>query len=305
MARSDEPSLPVYAEPVLRESAHPHVAPELLVSLPLERSPGCRMVMALRSCNRRRARSRPAAALALALSLACDAARAQAQGQAAPEPAAPAAAAAPKPPPAEPHTSAENTRLARDLESAPPPPSHVVYFQYGVAFTTEQVVAPGPICDNESIPCVLGAGGGIAVRAGWRSTGPLYLGGSYELTKQDPNKLYRIALLQQARAEGRYYLMTARVTEPYAAVSVGVAGYGNEWAIDTWGPGGSIGGGLEYQITRRTVVGIALAYRLLYFSRFTDTAGAERSPGIAQLFGVDLVLEQRDAIVRAGPDDAR
>ncbi len=201
--------------------------------------------------------------------------------------------------------SPENVRLARDLESAPPPPSHVVYFQYGVAFATEQIVAPGPICDNPSVPCILGAGGGIAVRAGWRSSGPLYLGGAYELTKQDPNKLYRIALLQQARAEGRYYFMTARVTEPYASVSAGVAGYGNEWAIDTWGPGGSIGGGIEYQITRRTVVGLALAYRLLYFGRFTDTAGARRDPGLAQLFGIDLVLEQRDAIVRSGADDAR
>jgi len=197
------------------------------------------------------------------------------------------------------------TRLARDLESAPPPPSHVVYFQYGVAFATEQIVSAGPICDNTAIPCVLGAGGGIVARAGWRSSGPLYLGGAYELTKQDANKLYRIALLQQARGEGRYYFMTARVTEPYAAISVGVAGYGNEWAIDTWGPAGSIGGGIEYQITRRTVVGLAFAYRLLHFSRFMDTAGTDRAPGIAQLFGLDLVLEQRDAIVRAGADDSR
>jgi hypothetical protein len=180
-----------------------------------------------------------------------------------------------------------------------------VYFQYGVAFATEQVLAAGPICDDTSVPCILGAGGGIVVRGGWRSTGPLYLGGAYELTKQDPNKLYRIALLQQARAEGRYYFMTARVTEPYAAVSLGVSGYGNEWSIDTWGPGGSLGAGLEYQITRRTVVGLALAYRLLYFSRFTDTAGSERHPGVAQLLGLDLVLEQRDAVVREGADDSR
>ena len=202
-------------------------------------------------------------------------------------------------------TPQAGARLARDLESAPPPPSHVVYFQYGVAFATEQIVSAGPICDNTTIPCILGAGGGIVARAGWRSSGPLYLGGAYELTKQDANKLYRIALLQQARGEGRYYFMTARVTEPYAAVSVGVAGYGNEWAIDTWGPAGSIGGGIEYQITRRTVVGLAFAYRLLYFSRFMDTAGTDRAPGIAQLFGLDLVLEQRDAIVRAGADDSR
>jgi hypothetical protein len=193
----------------------------------------------------------------------------------------------------------ENTRLAQDLERAAPPPPSVVYFQYGVAFTTEQVLSPGPICDNANIPCVLGAGGGIVVRGGWRSNGPLYIGAAYELTKQDPNKLYRIALLQQARAEGRYYFTTARVTEPYATVGAGVSGYGNEWAIDTWGPGGSVGAGVEYQITRRTVVGLALNYRLLWFSRFTDTAGAARAAGFAQLLGLDLVLEQRDAIVRS------
>lgn len=212
----------------------------------------------------------------------------------------PAAGSAPMAPPQ--HLPTENPRLAQDLEKAPPPPSQVVYVQYGVAFVGEQVLAPGPICDNPAIPCILGSGGGIVVRGGWRSSGPLYLGGAYELTKQDPNKLYRIALLQQARAEARYYLMTARVTEPYVSASGGVAGYGNEWEIDTWGPGGSLGIGLEYQITRRTRVGVALNYRLLYFGRFTDTAKAARDGGIAQLMGLDLVLEQRDPIVSAGPE---
>ncbi|MBX3213049.1 MAG: hypothetical protein KF850_13520 [Labilithrix sp.] len=226
------------------------------------------------------------------------------------EPTTGAAPAAPRPPASPSGSDARSTtggdaRLARDIETAPPPPSHVVYFQYGVAFATEQVLAPGPICDNAGVPCILGAGAGIVVRGGWRSTGPLYLGGAYELTKQDPNKLYRIALLQQARAEARYYFMTARVTEPYVSVGAGVAGYGNEWAIDTWGPTGSVGAGVEYQITRGTVVGLAVAYRLLHFSRFTDTAGSARDPGVAQLLGFDLVLEQRDAIVRAGADGAR
>lgn len=199
---------------------------------------------------------------------------------------------------------AENARLARDLETAPPPPSHVVYFQYGIAFTTEQVVSSGPICDNPSIPCIMGGGGGVAIRGGWRGSGPLYFGGAYEMTKQDASNLYRIALLQQARAEGRYYLMTARVTEPYLGASLGVAGYGNEWAIDTWGPAGSVGAGIEYQVTRQTVVGLAIAYRLVHFSRFTDTAGAARDAGVAQLVGLDLVLEQRGVVVRAGADDA-
>ena len=208
-------------------------------------------------------------------------------------------------PPDAPFRTPDQLRLARDIEAAPPPPSHVVYLQYGVAFVAEQVLSPGPICDAPQAPCILGAGGGIVIRAGWRSSGPLYLGLGYELTKQDPNKLYRIALLQQARAEGRYYFTTARVTDPYVSLGLGVAGYGDEWAIDTGGPAGSVGVGMEYQITQRTVVGLALAYHLLYFSRFTDTAGTARDPGVAQLLGLNLVLEQRDAILWAGARNTR
>lgn len=192
-----------------------------------------------------------------------------------------------------------DARIAREIESAPPPPTSALdYVQYGVAFAAEQVITAGAMCDAPGAPCILGTGGGIVVRGGWRGSGPIYLGAAYELTKQDPNKLYRIALLQQARAEGRYYLNTSRVTEPYLGASAGLAGYGNEWDIDTWGPGGSFGVGIEYQISRRTMIGAAIHYRLLYFQRFTDTAGTNRDPGLAQLFGLDLVLEQRDSLVR-------
>jgi hypothetical protein len=187
-----------------------------------------------------------------------------------------------------------------DLQNALPPPTNVVYLQYGVAITAEAVSAAGPICDNVAVPCILGPGGGIAVRVGWRGAGALYFGGAYELSKQDPNKLLRLAILQQVRAEGRYYFVSGRDTEPYVSAGLGVAGYGNEWGVDTWGPAGFLGLGLETQITRRTVVGVALAYRLLYFQRFTDTTGAARDAGIAQLVGLDFVLEQRDPIYTEG-----
>lgn len=183
-----------------------------------------------------------------------------------------------------------------DLQNAPPPPTNVVYVQYGVALTAEAVAAAGPICDNLAVPCILGPGGGVAVRVGWRGIGAWYLGGAYELSKQDPNKLLRLAILQQARAEARYYFVSGRDTEPYASAGLGVAGYGNEWGVDTWGPAGFLGLGLETQITRRTVVGVALAYRMIYFQKFTDTTGADRGAGLAQLIGLDFVLEQRDPI---------
>jgi hypothetical protein len=190
--------------------------------------------------------------------------------------------------------------MLEDIERAPPPPTNVVYLQYGVAFTAEVVTTAGPLCHNDTVPCILGTGGGITIRAGWRSTGALYLGGAYGFSKQDPNKLLRLAILQQARAEARYYLTTGRDIEPYATLGLGVAGYGNEWAVDTWGPAGFFGVGLEAQLTRRTVVGIALAYRLLHFKSFTDSSGASRDSGIARFVGLDFVLEQRDPIFTEG-----
>ncbi len=183
-----------------------------------------------------------------------------------------------------------------DLQNALPPPTNIVLLQYGVAFTTEIVTAAGPMCDNVDVPCILGPGGGIAIRAGWRGTGAVYLGGAYEISKQDPNKLLRLALLQQARVEGRYYFVSGRDVEPYVGTGAGIAAYGNEWSVDTWGPAAFLGAGLEAQITRRTVVGLGLNYRFLYFQGFRDTTGAERAAGIAQLVGLDLLLEQRDPI---------
>lgn len=246
-------------------------------------------------------RRAPLATTLTAALLASGVARSQEPGEAAASPAAPAAEpeAPPQPAPTGPDALA---RTQADLDRAPPPPSNVVYLQYGVALAAEMVASAGALCDNELVPCVLGPGAGIAIRAGWRGTGALYLGGAYEVTKQDPNKLYRLALLQQARGEARWYFATARQAEPYASVGAGVAGYGNEWGVDTWGPAGSLGAGIEVQISRRTVVGVGMAYRLLYLSAFTDTSGAARDGGIAQLVGLDIVLEQRDPIYTSPGD---
>lgn len=254
-------------------------------------------------------------AMALAASTTVSASRiASAQEGALSTAPAPAPAPAPRPPadgatpaPSAPVTSVATTPAAPeaapgikpsviDPEKALPPPINVVYFQYGVALTAEVVSAAGPICDNVTVPCILGPGGGIAVRAGWRGAGPLYLGGAYEFSKQDPNKLLRLAILQQLRAEGRYYFVSGRETEPYVSAGLGAAGYGNEWTVDTWGPAGFLGLGVEAQLTRRTVVGVALAYRLLYFQSFVDSSGSPRDSGAAQLVGLDLVLEQREPI---------
>jgi len=184
----------------------------------------------------------------------------------------------------------------RDDKPVAVPPLELHYLQYGIAFTAEIATLPGPICATAAAPCILGSGGGIAARVGYRFPGPWYIGGAYEFSKQDPSQLYRLAILQQLRAEARYYFVTSRILEPYLGAGLGVAAYGNAWQVDVWAPIGSVGAGVELQITRTRVIGLAASYRLLYTSRFTDTSNTSRDPGVAQFFGVDLVLEARDPI---------
>jgi hypothetical protein len=191
--------------------------------------------------------------------------------------------------------------------AATPPPTNARYIQYGVAFTGEFVgplSSPGPMCSgavrasgDPEPTCILGSGGGVAVRLGYRTASAWYFGGALELSKQDPNKLYRLALLKQLRTEARYYFRPELQTQPFLTGGLGVAAYGNEFDVtDTFGPLAFLGAGAETQITRQTVFIFGLAYRAVYFTRFTDTSGADRPAGVATMIGIDLALEERDPL---------
>ena len=176
-------------------------------------------------------------------------------------------------------------------------PSKTTFLQYGVAFTAE-FATPGSFCRDPQLDCVLGSGGGIAGRAGWRSAGPWYFGGAYELSKQDPTKLYQLAILQQLRGEVRYYIDTGRDIEPFASAGVGLAGYGNEWAISTWGPEAFAALGLEVQTSSGPLIGFAVGYRPIWLQQLTVSSGGDQSrgPGFAHMIGIDLTLEARDPL---------
>jgi hypothetical protein len=188
-----------------------------------------------------------------------------------------------------------------DLDSLPaqsnlPPPVGNPFVQYGVAFTTEFVATPGPMCSAAAAqPCILGSGGGIVFpRIGWRSAGPWYLGVAYEMSKQDAFTLYQLPILQQLRTEARYYFLIGQVLTPFVGASAGIAGYGNVWSLNTFGPDASVTFGIEAQVSRSTVVGLALNYRTIYFRSFVDSSATVREAGLAQLVGLDLQLEVRD-----------
>jgi len=192
--------------------------------------------------------------------------------------------------------------LAQEAPSAPP--SNVEYFQYGVTLVAETVVSPGSVCPpSAETPCILGSGGGIAIRAGYRSRGPWYVGGAYELSRHDSANLLRLAILQQLRAETRYYWDQGTRLTPYVWGAFGGTLYGNEWGADTGGVTASIGAGIEFQITASTLLGFSPAYRVLMLRRWTDATGQERADsalgfGYAHLFGLELLLEIRDPLAR-------
>lgn len=175
-----------------------------------------------------------------------------------------------------------------------PPPSQHSYVQFGVGLASEVVASPGPICPHVT-NCILGSGGGLDVRAGWRPVDRLYLGGAYEVSKQDPNQLYRLGILQQLRAEGRRYFPTGRETSPFVLVGLGASGYGDEWRVDTWGASATVGGGLEVELGA-AVVTVSAAYRPMYFQAWSDTSGIPHDAGVAHFLSLEISIEAKDRL---------
>ncbi len=179
------------------------------------------------------------------------------------------------------------------------------YLQYGVGLTGETVVSAGSVCpsDARTPDCILGSGVGLAIRFGYRSRGPWYFGGAYEFSRQESSNLLRIGILQQLRAEVRFYAQSDRRVVPYFVAALGGAVYGNEWGIDTGGLTAFIGPGVEFQVSRGSVVGAMLGYRPIAFRRWEDSAGQLRADGlfgfgVSHLVGVELVFELRDPLPR-------
>jgi hypothetical protein len=184
-----------------------------------------------------------------------------------------------------------------------PPPLHVEYAQYGVALTAEMLFDTGATCpetigDTKRAPCILGSGGGLTIRGGYRSPGPWYIGGAYEFVKMDSSNLYRLGIFQQARAEMRYMPDTGYRANPYVAWGLGAVGYGNEWGLETGGGVLMLGTGVEVEVSRLAVLGVGLSYRPVLLAGWTDTAGFVRKTGVAQFFTLDLVLEVRSELGR-------
>jgi hypothetical protein len=176
--------------------------------------------------------------------------------------------------------------------------------QVGVAFAAETVASAGDVCPpSGAAPCILGSGGGVAIRVGYRAGDPWYFGGAYEFSRHESSSLLRLAILQQFRAEARYYFDYGHRTTTFVAVGFGGHLYGSEWAAVTAGALGMAGGGVEFELSPTTVIGAAVLYRVLVPRAFTDTAGQRRADGflgfgLAHVIGLELTLEVRNPLPR-------
>lgn len=180
-----------------------------------------------------------------------------------------------------------------------PPPLHVEYAQYGAAITSRINMSSGAVCGAQvKPPCILGGGGGLALRGGYRSPGAWYLGGAYEFTKMDSGNLYRLGIFQELRAEMRYLPDFGARAAPYLLGGIGPVVYGNEWRVETGGAELMLGGGVEFEVSRLAHVGLGIIYRPVLLAGWTDTAKIVRPTGLAQFVGIEIQLEVRTELGR-------
>jgi hypothetical protein len=211
------------------------------------------------------------------------------------KPAGPAAAAVPGP--AAPDAVEPPRRFVSD--AIRPPPLHVEYAQFGVAILALVNLDAGAMCGKNvrplstQAPCILGSGGGLVIRAGYRSPGPWYIGGAYAFSKMDSSDLYRLGILQQIWGEMRYLPDTGYRVSPFATWGVGAVAYGSEWGVETGGTMIFGGGGLQAEVSRVAVIGLGFVYKPTVIAAWTDTAGYHRPAGVAQFLGFDFQLELR------------
>jgi hypothetical protein len=171
---------------------------------------------------------------------------------------------------------------------------HTGFVQYGAALAAELVAAPGAICPSGAAsPCIIGSGGGLALRVGYRFHAPWYIGAAYEFSKQDAHKAMHVAMLQQLRAESRYYLPVRGAYVPFATAGAGFVAYGSEFDVSTLGGMAFFGAGLEFHLSRTSILTLIGSYRPIVLVSWQDTTQAHRPTGLLSMIGLEVSLEQR------------
>jgi hypothetical protein len=203
-------------------------------------------------------------------------------------------AAADAPPDAAPGSASVSAFATPGGESASPESRlRAGSLQYGAGLTAEMLASSGAMCsETGDAPCVVGSGGGLTVRFGYRFHAPVFFGAAYECSKLDAHKAIVLPILQQLRGETRLFVPGLLPHAPFFAVGAGAVGYGGEWSVQTYG-GMLLGGlGVEWRLSRSTVFTTALTYRPILLKAWVDPTGQARPAGVMSLVAFELSVEQ-------------
>jgi hypothetical protein len=179
-----------------------------------------------------------------------------------------------------------------------PYPSVGRFITYSIGFPVEALLDPGVVCAHVLERCMIGGGGGIALGAAYRDGGTS-LGAVYEVTFHDSHSIYQRGVLEQIRGEWTLHSRSPLLFEgvqPFLSAGAGFAVYGDNWAIATYGPIGSLGAGLELELGVKLTATASLAYRPIYFKRFSDAGGTERAAGFVHFLGLNFGLQLREPL---------
>jgi hypothetical protein len=182
-------------------------------------------------------------------------------------------------------------------EGLDPYPSVGRYLSYSVSLASDVLLNGGVVCSKAVERCVIGGGGGIALGGSYREPSSS-LGAVYEVTFHDSHSIYQRGVLQQLRGEWHYRPKVGLLENvtPVIGAGLGFAVYGDNWAVATFGPIGAVLAGVEIELGVKLSLDISLSYRPLYFRRWTDASGQDRTAGIVHFLGIVWGLELNEPL---------
>lgn len=182
---------------------------------------------------------------------------------------------------------------AAEFAGVPSPEDDVPYGAYGISVGARIVAASGSLCpDREGVTCVLGTGGGFALRASRRWPTGLGIEGGYEVFAHNTGDLYDPGLVQALFASARAEVATAGRVRPFGRAGIVLAALGDSFAPDTAGAGLDVAGGLEVELSQVLAISVAGTTRALWFLPFETQDGVGRSDGGVPtlLLGIEVGL---------------
>ncbi len=179
-----------------------------------------------------------------------------------------------------------------------PLPSVGRFLTYSVGLPIEALLDPGAVCAHAVEHCMIGGGAGVAFGGAYRN-GTTAFGAVWEVTFHDSHSIYQRGVLEQLRAEWSYHPHAAILfdgVQPFLYAGGGLAVYGDNWAVATFGPSGSFGAGLEFEMGVKLSATVSFAYHPVYFRPFQDASGTQRPAGIVHFLGLNFGLELREPL---------